>query len=192
MLRSRGSSRSGRRPTRTSSWSVARAQRPRARESRVVSARAADDDGRRQPRRRVQARAVEAAAPGDAPRELDGFDADLVGVDGYVMPAHPARCRAVAVRERVRRRLRRRAGRDRGAPRHRRRGRGDLGLALPARPRPTGFIDGTENPTLVEAPEVVLVPEGDARCWRHDPAAAEVGPRCRRVGGASGRPSRSA
>ena len=25
----------------------------------------------------------------------------------------------------------------------------------------TGFIDGTENPTLVEAPEVVLVPEGD-------------------------------
>src|SRR5438874_13505405 len=25
----------------------------------------------------------------------------------------------------------------------------------------TGFIDGTENPTLVEAPELVLVPEGD-------------------------------
>jgi hypothetical protein len=25
----------------------------------------------------------------------------------------------------------------------------------------TGFIDGAENPTLVEAPEVVLVPEGE-------------------------------
>src|SRR5207248_11781464 len=24
----------------------------------------------------------------------------------------------------------------------------------------TGFIDGTENPTLIEAPEIVLVPEG--------------------------------
>ena len=24
----------------------------------------------------------------------------------------------------------------------------------------TGFIDGTENPTLIDAPELVLVPEG--------------------------------
>ena len=26
----------------------------------------------------------------------------------------------------------------------------------------TGFIDGTENPTLIDAPELVLVPEGEA------------------------------
>jgi len=46
----------------------------------------------------------------------------------------------------------------------------------------TGFIDGTENPTLVEAPEVVLVPEGNPGAggtilllqkWGHDAAEWE-------------------
>jgi putative iron-dependent peroxidase len=46
----------------------------------------------------------------------------------------------------------------------------------------TGFIDGTENPTLVEAPEVVLVADGDPGAggtvlllqrWEHDAAAWE-------------------
>src|SRR5436309_6163652 len=46
----------------------------------------------------------------------------------------------------------------------------------------TGFIDGTENPTLVEAPEVALVPEGSPGAggtilllqkWVHDAAAWE-------------------
>jgi len=46
----------------------------------------------------------------------------------------------------------------------------------------TGFIDGTENPTLVEAPEIVLVPEGQPGAggtilllqkWAHDVSAWE-------------------
>jgi putative iron-dependent peroxidase len=46
----------------------------------------------------------------------------------------------------------------------------------------TGFIDGTENPTLVEAPEIVLVPEGKPGAggtilllqkWAHDVNAWE-------------------
>jgi porphyrinogen peroxidase len=49
----------------------------------------------------------------------------------------------------------------------------------------TGFIDGTENPTLVEAPEIVLVPEGKPGAggtvlllqkWSHDAAAWEALP----------------
>ena len=47
----------------------------------------------------------------------------------------------------------------------------------------TGFIDGTENPTLIEAPEFVLVPEGAPggggtilllQKWAHDSAAWEA------------------
>jgi porphyrinogen peroxidase len=46
----------------------------------------------------------------------------------------------------------------------------------------TGFIDGTENPTLIEAPELVLVPEGTPGAggtalllqkWSHDATAWE-------------------
>src|SRR5206468_11907866 len=46
----------------------------------------------------------------------------------------------------------------------------------------TGFIDGTENSTLVDAPELVLIPEGSAGAggtilllqkWVHDAAAWE-------------------
>ncbi len=49
----------------------------------------------------------------------------------------------------------------------------------------TGFIDGTENPTLVEAPEIVLVPEEQPGAggtilllqkWAHDAAAWEALP----------------
>jgi putative iron-dependent peroxidase len=47
----------------------------------------------------------------------------------------------------------------------------------------TGFIDGTENPSLLEAPEVALIPEGQAGAgssvvlvqkWTHDIAAWEA------------------
>src|SRR5947209_8241928 len=46
----------------------------------------------------------------------------------------------------------------------------------------TGFIDGSENPTLIEAPEVALIPDGMPgvagtilllQKWRHD--SAEIG-----------------
>jgi putative iron-dependent peroxidase len=49
----------------------------------------------------------------------------------------------------------------------------------------TGFIDGSENPTLVDAPEIVLVPEGKPGAggtilllqkWAHDAAAWEALP----------------
>ena len=49
----------------------------------------------------------------------------------------------------------------------------------------TGFIDGTENPTLIEAPEVALIPEGSpgraARscCFRSGPTTRARGSRCR-------------
>jgi porphyrinogen peroxidase len=44
----------------------------------------------------------------------------------------------------------------------------------------TGFIDGTENPSLIEAPDVALVPDGEAGAggtilllqkWAHDASA---------------------
>src|SRR5205823_6738532 len=47
----------------------------------------------------------------------------------------------------------------------------------------TGFIDGTENPSLMEAPELVLVPEGEPGAggtilllqkWAHDAHAWEA------------------
>jgi putative iron-dependent peroxidase len=50
----------------------------------------------------------------------------------------------------------------------------------------TGFQDGTENPTLVEAPDIALVPEGEPGAggsvllfqqWKHDAAAWRALPR---------------
>ena len=49
----------------------------------------------------------------------------------------------------------------------------------------TGFIDGTENPSLADAPDVALVPPGDAGCRRLGAAAAALGPRRRGLGGAA-------
>jgi len=123
--------------------------------------------------------------PQDAPSDLVGFDADVVGVDGFVMPATQhdavlwlsgsaydvvfdvgrgviASLAGVAVV----------AAETSSWPyRH------DLDL--------TGFIDGTENPTLLEAPGVVLVAEGLPgsggtvlllQKWPHDTAAWEALP----------------
>ena len=53
----------------------------------AVAPRAEDHDGRRQPRRRLQARALGAAAPDDALAGLEGFNEDMVGTDDYTMPA---------------------------------------------------------------------------------------------------------
>lgn len=121
-------------------------------------------------------------APDDAPTDVSGFNADLVGIEGFVMPATQRdavlwlsgsaydvifdTARAVIgaladvgiVAEET----------SSWPYRH------DLDL--------TGFIDGTENPTLVEAPEVVLVPEGEPGAggtvlllqkWVHDASAWE-------------------
>jgi putative iron-dependent peroxidase len=122
------------------------------------------------------------AFPGDTPSELTGFNDDLTGVDGYTMPAtqhdavlwlsgsaydvifETARA-AIAVLATV------------------------ASVADETSSWPylhdrdlTGFIDGSENPTLIEAPELVVIPDGSAGAggtilllqkWRHDAAGWE-------------------
>src|SRR5258708_1979534 len=122
------------------------------------------------------------AVPGDLPAELAGFNEDLVGVDGFTMPAtqHDAvlwlsgsaydvifDVARAAIDEL--RGLASIAGETSSWPyRH------DLDL--------TGFIDGTENPTLIEAAELAVVPDGSPGAggtilllqkWEHDAAAWE-------------------
>src|SRR3989454_9791957 len=122
------------------------------------------------------------AAPDDAPADVQGFNEDLIGIDGFVMPATQhdavlwlsgsaydvifdvARDAIAELRE-----LASVVEETSSWPyRHDR----DL----------TGFIDGTENPTLIDAPEVVLIPEGNPGAggtilllqkWAHDAAAWE-------------------
>jgi putative iron-dependent peroxidase len=123
------------------------------------------------------------AVPGDAPAGLHGFNDPLAGVDGFTMPAtqHDAvlwlsgsaydvifdvarmAIRSLADVATI-------AEETSSWPyRH------DLDL--------TGFIDGTENPTLIEAPQFVLVPEGAPggggtilllQKWAHDSAEWEA------------------
>jgi porphyrinogen peroxidase len=97
--------------------------------------------------------------PDDAPPDLEGFNADLEGVDGFMMPAtqHDAvlwlsGSAYDVVFDTARSAIAELAGlaaveeeTSSWPYRHDR----DL----------TGFIDGTENPTLIEAPGLVLVPE---------------------------------
>jgi putative iron-dependent peroxidase len=120
--------------------------------------------------------------PDDAPPQLTGFNEELVGVEGFSMPAAQhdavlwlsgssydvvfdvARMAITALRE-----VAFVASETSSWPyRH------DLDL--------TGFIDGTENPSLIEAPEVVLIPKGDRGAggtilllqkWAHDASAWE-------------------
>jgi putative iron-dependent peroxidase len=125
------------------------------------------------------------ALPDDAPAGLTGFDEDIAGVDGFVIPgtqhdavlwlsgaaydvifdvarAAIAGLRGVAT-----------LAEDTSSWPYRH----DLDL--------TGFIDGTENPTLIDAPELVLVPQGEPGAggtilllqkWAHDVAAWEALP----------------
>ncbi len=124
-----------------------------------------------------------ACAPADAPADVTGFGEDLVGSDGFVMPAtqHDAVlwlsgsaydvvfdvARAVlAALEGLASVC---AETSSWPYRH------DLDL--------TGFIDGTENPTLIDAPEIVLIPDGEPGAggtilllqkWAHDSAEWEA------------------
>jgi putative iron-dependent peroxidase len=123
-----------------------------------------------------------AAVPDDAPAAVADFEVDVVGDAGFVMPAtqHDAvlwlsgsaydvvfETARVAIRE-----LRDTAAlvgeTSSWAYMHDR----DL----------TGFIDGTENPTLIEAPEFALIPDGSPGAggtvlllqkWVHDVTAWE-------------------
>jgi porphyrinogen peroxidase len=115
--------------------------------------------------------------PRDTPADAKGFDHDLRGPDGYTMPATQADVLvwiAGAAYDNV----------------------FDVGTMVLERLRPdltlarelagwtyqrnrdlTGFQDGTENPDLVAAPDVVLIPEGEPGAsgsilllqqWKHD------------------------
>jgi putative iron-dependent peroxidase len=123
--------------------------------------------------------------PDGGPAGLVGFNRDLVGADGYVMPGtqhdallwlsgssydvvfDEARQAIGALAP-----LASLAGEASGWPYRRFR---DL----------TGFVDGTENPGLLDAPDVVLIPEGSPgaggtvlllQVWAHDAAAWEALP----------------
>jgi len=123
------------------------------------------------------------AAPADAPEDVTGFDDDLVGGDGFAMPAtqHDAvlwlsGSAYDVVFDVARDAIAELAGLAAVAEetsswpyRHDR----DL----------TGFVDGTENPSLIDAPELVLIPEGRPGAggailllqkWEHDAAAWEA------------------
>jgi putative iron-dependent peroxidase len=125
------------------------------------------------------------ASPDDAPTRLAGFDAEIAGIEGFVMPATQhdavlwlsgsaydvlfdvARGAIAELRD-----VATLADETASWPYHR-----DLDL--------TGFIDGTENPTLIEAPDLILVPRGRPGAggtvlllqkWVHDSAAWEALP----------------
>jgi porphyrinogen peroxidase len=125
------------------------------------------------------------AMPDDALGGLDGFNEDLVGVEGFTMPAtqHDAVLWLSGgtydvVFDSARGAIAELAG------------LATVALETSSWPYQhdrdlTGFIDGNENPTLVEAPGVVLVPDGSPGAggtvlllqkWPHDVAAWEALP----------------
>jgi putative iron-dependent peroxidase len=125
----------------------------------------------------------QAVVPDEAPSALEGFISDLAGVDGFTMPAtqHDAvlwlsGSAYDVIFETARSVI-----------------SGLAGLASVAEETSswpyqhdrdlTGFIDGSENPTLSEAPGLVLVPEGRPGAggtvlllqkWVHDAASWEA------------------
>jgi len=121
-------------------------------------------------------------APEDAPPNVEGFNHDVVGPDGFEMPAtqHDAVLWLSGSAYDVIFDVARAAIAELG----------DLAsVAEETSSWPyrhdqdlTGFIDGTENPTLIDAPEVALIPEGVPgeggtvlllQKWVHDAAAWE-------------------
>jgi putative iron-dependent peroxidase len=123
--------------------------------------------------------------PEDAPADVEGFNQDLLGPDGYTMPAtqHDAVLWLSGSAYDVIFDMARDAI-------------GALdGLASVAEETSswpyrhdrdlTGFIDGSENPDLIDAPEVAVIPEGRPGAggtilllqkWSHDAAAWEALP----------------
>jgi porphyrinogen peroxidase len=98
-------------------------------------------------------------APDDAPSDVEGFNADLVGPDGYVMPAtqHDAVLWLSGNAYDVIFDLSREAIAELA---------GMASVAEETSSWPyrhdrdlTGFIDGSENPTLIDAPEIALIGE---------------------------------
>jgi putative iron-dependent peroxidase len=123
-----------------------------------------------------------AAAPDDAPADVADFEADVVGNEGFVMPAtqHDAVLWLSGSAYDVVFETARMALQEL---------RGVAALAAETSSWPymhdrdlTGFIDGSENPTLIEAPEFTLVPDGSPGAggtvlllqkWEHDATSWE-------------------
>lgn len=120
--------------------------------------------------------------PEQAPAGVQGFNTDLLGKDGFLMPAtqHDAFLWLSGSAYDVIFDVAHRAIADL------------KGLATVADETTswpyrhdrdlTGFVDGTENPSLIDAPEVVLIPDGNPGAsgtimliqkWLHDTAAWE-------------------
>lgn len=125
------------------------------------------------------------AVPDDAPAGIEGFNQDVMGIDGFVMPAtqHDAvlwfsGSAYDVIFDVARQAIAELAGLA---------SVGEETVSWPyQRDRDlTGFIDGTENPTLMDAPEVALIAEGNPGAggtifllqkWTHDTAAWESVP----------------
>jgi putative iron-dependent peroxidase len=122
-------------------------------------------------------------APNDAPDGIKGFNDNLVGVEGFIMPAtqHDAVLWLSGSAYDVIFDVSRRAIAEL---------KGLASVAEETSSWPyrhdrdlTGFIDGSENPTLIDAPEVALIPEGNPgtagsvlllQKWAHDTALWEA------------------
>jgi porphyrinogen peroxidase len=124
----------------------------------------------------------QALSPGDVPAGMTGFNEDLAGVDGFAMPAtqHDAVLWLSGSAYDVIFDMARQAMAELD---------GVASIAEETSSWPyqhdrdlTGFIDGTENPSLVDAPDVALVPQGAPGAggtilllqkWVHDAAQWE-------------------
>jgi putative iron-dependent peroxidase len=123
-----------------------------------------------------------AIAPGETPADAADWTEDIVGPDGFTMPAtqHDAWLWVAggdrtAVFDNAR-------GALAATAQVARVGREITGWLYRHDRDLTGFIDGTENPTLLEAPDVVAVPDRQPgagasivlhQLWRHDTPAWE-------------------
>jgi porphyrinogen peroxidase len=123
-----------------------------------------------------------AAVPDDAPADIEGFNHDLVGIDGFRMPAtqHDALLWVSGMAYDVIFDVSREAISVLG-PLARITEETSSWPYLHDRDL-TGFIDGTENPTLIEAVDVALIPESHPGAggtilllqkWIHDASAWE-------------------
>lgn len=124
-------------------------------------------------------------APQDIPPEITDFEQDVRGVDGYTMPAtqhdlwlwasgHAYDKVFDVAREEIQ-----------ALPHLAALALDVHGWTYKENRDLTGFIDGTKNPSLSEAPEVVLVPDGSpgaggsvvlVQKWMHDSSAWEALP----------------
>ena len=124
-------------------------------------------------------------APDDAPAGVEGFNREIRGIDGFAMPAtqHDALVWLSGSAYDVLFDMAHAVVRDLA-------GQATLGEETASWPYRhdrdlTGFIDGSENPTLLEAPVAALLPEGVRGAagsvlllqkWRHNTGAWEALP----------------